>query len=62
MYRGFGLDLATENGEDSWTLPLPTRLVIAGSGEIRAVAADPDYTVRPEPEEVLPILDAIRSD
>ena len=53
IYKGFGIDLPSCNGEDSWTLPVPARFVIDRGGVIRAVDADPDYTVRPEPEETL---------
>lgn len=53
IYRGFGIDLPVCNGEDSWTLPMPARLVIDRSGVVRAVDADPDYTVRPEPQKAL---------
>ena len=59
VYQGFGLDLAVANNDDSWTLPMPMRLVIDREGVIRASAADPDYKVRPEPEEVLPVLDSL---
>jgi peroxiredoxin len=53
IYRGFGINLAESNGDDSWTLPMPARLVVDGAGIVRDIAADPDYTVRPEPAETL---------
>jgi len=46
----FKNDLAQRNGETSWRLPLPARFVIDRGGIIRYAQADPDYTVRPEPE------------
>jgi peroxiredoxin len=49
VYLGFGNDLAARNGEDSWTLPMPGRFVVDGSGIVRAVDVDPDYRYRPEP-------------
>ena len=52
-YRSFGIDLAVVNGEDSWTLPMPARIVVDTTGIVRAVDADPDYTVRPEPQHTL---------
>ena len=61
VYRGFGIDLPDCNGEDSWTLPMPARFVIDRGGVIRAVDADPDYTVRPEPEETLAKVRALAS-
>lgn len=56
VYRGFKLDLPAHNGDDSWQLPLPTRLVVDAEGIIRSIDADPDYTVRPEPEDSLDVL------
>lgn len=43
------IDLPTINGDPSWTLPMPTRLVVDRGGVVRAVDMDPDYTYRPEP-------------
>ena len=59
VYLGFGLDLAVANGEDSWTLPMPARFVIDGTGVVQHVAADPDYTVRPEPADTLAAVRAL---
>lgn len=47
------LDLARFNGDESWELPIPATFVIATDGRLVYASADPDYTVRPEPEEVL---------
>lgn len=52
----FKLDLQARNGEPSWQLPMPARFVIDRRGIIRSAEADPDYTVRPEPEETLAFL------
>ena len=60
-YATFPLDLATYNGDDSWTLPLPARFVIDQEGVIRDAQSDPDYTTRPEPEDTLAALRALRS-
>jgi len=56
IYRRFGLDLPRFNGDESWSLPLPARYVIAADGSIRAAAVSVDYTCRPEPEATLAIL------
>ena len=53
IYRGFGIDLPAVNGEPSWTLPIPGRVVVDRNRVVRAVDVDPDYTVRPEPEVTL---------
>lgn len=59
LYRSFGIVLPDYNGDGSWELPLPTRLVVDGRGVIRSVDADPDYTRRPEPEASLEVLRAL---
>lgn len=52
-YLGIGIDLPRFNGDESWELPMPATFVIAADGTIVHAAADPDYTVRPEPADVL---------
>ena len=59
LYKGFGLDLPRYNGDDSWTLPLPARFIIGSDGYIRDAEVNADYTVRPEPEKTLSILQAM---
>ena len=53
IYSGFGLVLPKFNGDDSWTLPIPARLVVDRRGVVRAADIDADYTRRPEPEKTL---------
>ena len=59
IYNGFGIDLAASNGEDSWTLPMPARIVIDSGGIVRATDIDPNYTARPEPEKTLADVQAL---
>jgi len=61
LYKGFGNDLALGNGEDSWTLPMPARYVIATDGVIAYAEVNPDYTRRPDPSELLPVLRRLRT-
>ena len=56
VYEGFGIRLPLYNGDDSWTLPIPARFVIAADGIIRYAAANADYTARPEPAETVAVL------
>ena len=56
VYLQFNIDLPKYNGDDSWTLPLPARLVIDQEGIIRYAAINADYTVRPDPEETIAAL------
>ena len=53
IYSGFGIDLPASNGDDSWTLPMPARIVVDSGGIVRATDIDPNYTARPEPEKTL---------
>ncbi len=56
VYRSFGLTLPDFNGDESWELPLPARMVIDAGGVVRSIEANPDYTRRPEPEATLEVL------
>ena len=57
LYKNvFKNDLQLINGDPSWTLPMPARLVIGKSGEIVYAEVNPDYTTRPDPEALLPSL------
>jgi peroxiredoxin len=56
VYSGFGIDLPKFDGDASWRLPVPARIVLAKGGAVVGIDADPDYTTRPEPEETLAVL------
>ncbi|HLZ97706.1 MAG TPA: peroxiredoxin-like family protein [Steroidobacteraceae bacterium] len=58
LYKSLKNDLPGFNGDPSWTLPMPARYVIDQDGTILYAEVNPDYTRRPEPEDMLP---AIRS-
>ena len=62
VYAMFPLDITTYNGDASWTLPMPARFVIDRRGIIRSAESDPDYTTRPEPEDTLAALRALRGE
>jgi peroxiredoxin len=49
----FGINLEKHNGAGRWELPVPATYVLDKSGIVRAGEADPDYTVRMEPAEVV---------
>lgn len=57
----FKNDLAVANGDESWTLPMPARFVIGQDETIVYVEVNPDYTRRPDPQELLPALDKARA-
>ena len=53
-------DLSRINDDPSWTLPMPARYVIGTDGVIAYAEVNPDYTRRPDPEELLPVLSAMK--
>ncbi len=53
MYARSFVNLPFINGEPSWELPLPAVYVIAQAGTVLHRHADPDYTLRAEPREVV---------
>lgn len=59
LYTKFGIMLPEFNGDDSWELPLPARLVVDGQGVIRSIDAGVDYTRRPEAEASVEVLKTI---
>lgn len=56
LYKGLKNDLPAFNGDPSWTLPMPARYVIGRDGVIAYAEVNPDYTQRPEPDGMLPVL------
>jgi peroxiredoxin len=56
LYQSFKNDLPAFNDDPEWTLPMPARYVIGQDGTILYSEVNPDYTRRPEPEDMLPVL------
>jgi peroxiredoxin len=56
LYKNLKNDLPSFNDDPSWTLPMPARYVIGQDGAILYAEVNPDYTHRPEPEDMLPAL------
>jgi peroxiredoxin len=56
LYKQLKNDLPTFNDDPSWTLPMPARYVIGQDGLILYSEVNPDYTRRPAPEDMIPIL------
>lgn len=59
LYRSLKNDLPTFNADPSWTLPMPARYVIGTDGIVAYAEVNPDYTRRPDPSELLPVLDRL---
>lgn len=56
----FKNDLTVINGDKSWTLPMPARYVVNQAGVVVSADVNPDYTQRPEPTDLIPVLDTLR--
>jgi peroxiredoxin len=56
LYKQLKNDLPTFNDDPSWTLPMPARYVIGQDGLILYSEVNPDYTRRPEPADMIPVL------
>ncbi|WJR76820.1 peroxiredoxin-like family protein [Bradyrhizobium sp. NP1] len=54
--EGCGMNLATFNGDPSWTLTMPARYVVAPGGMIEYADISVDYTRRGDPSELIPVL------
>jgi peroxiredoxin len=56
LYSQFGIDLVRYNGNDLWSLPMPSRFILDQKGIVVSAEANPDYTHRPEPSEIVEVL------
>src|SRR3546814_4547416 len=61
LYKGLKNDLPSFNDDPDWTLPMPARYVIGQDGTILYAEVNPDYTRRPEPDDMLPVLKTARA-
>lgn len=55
----FNVVLPNIHGDGQWNLPMPARYVIATDGSIAYAEVNPDYTQRPEPSELFPVLEQL---
>lgn len=56
VHSGFGVELPKIHGDGRWNLPMPARYVIDTDGSIAYAEVNPDYTRRPEPSDLFPVL------
>ena len=59
MEHVFSRDLALENADGTWRLPIPATLVLDRDGIVRAAAVDADYRTRMEPADIIAALTAL---
>lgn len=60
LYRSTFVNLPFANGDPSWELPIPATFVIDRDSTILFASANEDYTDRPEPLEVLAVVEGGR--
>ena len=53
IYRRVFINLPFVNGDDSWELPIPATYILERDGTVVYAFANPDYTERPEPTEIV---------
>ena len=56
VYRRAFVNVPFVNGDNSWELPIPATFIVERDGSVLYTSADPDYTRRPEPAELLEVL------
>ena len=56
IYRRAFVNLPLANGDESWELPIPATYILDRDGAILYASANEDYTERPEPINIVQIL------
>jgi peroxiredoxin len=61
VYRRAFVNLPLVNGDESWELPIPATYIFDRDGTVLYAFANEDYTERPEPSEIVGILQTRRN-
>ena len=56
IYKQFGIDVASHNGNEKYELPMPATYVVDTTGIIRYAFIEEDYIKRAEPTDILATL------
>jgi peroxiredoxin len=56
VYRRAFVNLPLANGDESWELPIPATYILDRDGTILYASANEDYTERPEPSEIVSLI------
>jgi len=56
VYRRAFVNLPFTNGDESWELPIPATYILDRDGTALYASANEDYTERPEPSELVSVL------
>jgi peroxiredoxin len=57
VYRRAFVNLPFANGDETWELPIPATYILDRDRIVLYASANEDYTERPEPEEIVDILE-----
>jgi peroxiredoxin len=57
LYRSTFVNLPFTNGDGSWELPIPATYIVDRDGAVLFASVNEDYTERPEPLEILSLLE-----
>src|SRR5579864_8804861 len=60
VYRRAFVNLPFTNGDDSWELPIPETYIVNRDGTILYASANEDYSDRPEPCDIIRVLQESR--
>jgi peroxiredoxin len=58
VYRRAFVNLPFTNGDDSWELPIPATYILDRDSTVAYASANEDYSERPEPSEIVGMLQA----
>jgi peroxiredoxin len=58
LYKRTFVNLPFINGDGSWELPIPATYMIERDATVMYAFANEDYTVRPEPEDIVNCLNS----
>jgi peroxiredoxin len=58
VYRRAFVNLPFTNGDDSWELAIPATYILDRDASVLYATANEDYTERPEPSEIVGMLQA----
>jgi len=56
VHRRAFVNLPFTNGDDSWELPIPATYILDRDGGVRYASANEDYTQRPEPADLVRLV------
>lgn len=56
VYRRAFVNLPFTNGDESWELPIPATYILDRDGTVLHASANEDYTLRPEPKDIVRFL------